>query len=337
MPQDTTDSSIRKPSARRVKGFAIVAGLASLALATVVLGYFNIGQVVAAMRPVGLAGFAAAIAAQVVLFVPLGLAWWSLTDRQHGLWGFVWSRLLREAVSDILPLSQLGGLAAASRAVSLCGAPIALAAGSAVADAMVEAGGQVAYTAIGLGILVNRLGAAARDGSMFVHLGEGVAVSAVLVVAIIGSHRRWTGWLSRRIGQMFPALAEQVAAVGEVINRGLGNPLRVSLSLALHLTCWFGAAGGTWLILRFAGHPLPFASVVGMESLLFAVRNAAFMAPSGVGVQEAAYALLGPLFGIPPQAALALSLIKRARDIVVGLPVLLSWQLMERRHALTPR
>lgn len=51
-------------------------------------------------------------------------------------------------------------------------------------------------------------------------------------------------------------------------------------------------------------------------------------------VQEGAYALLGPLFGLPVEAALALSLLKRARDITIGVPVLLSWQLVESRRRL---
>jgi uncharacterized membrane protein YbhN (UPF0104 family) len=67
---------------------------------------------------------------------------------------------------------------------------------------------------------------------------------------------------------------------------------------------------------------------------MFAIRNAAFVAPSGLGVQEGAYALLGPLFGLPVEAALALSLLKRARDIAVGVPMLLSWQLAESRRRL---
>jgi hypothetical protein len=74
--------------------------------------------------------------------------------------------------------------------------------------------------------------------------------------------------------------------------------------------------------------------VAAIESLMFAIRNTAFFAPSGLGVQEGAYALLGPLFGLPVEAALALSLLKRARDITVGVPMLLSWQVLEGRRSL---
>jgi hypothetical protein len=52
-------------------------------------------------------------------------------------------------------------------------------------------------------------------------------------------------------------------------------------------------------------------------------------------VQEVAYALAAPLFGLPPESALALSLAKRARDVAIGLPTLLCWQFAEARHIAT--
>ncbi|MEI9890272.1 MAG: hypothetical protein WDN45_06275 [Caulobacteraceae bacterium] len=76
---------------------------------------------------------------------------------------------------------------------------------------------------------------------------------------------------------------------------------------------------------------------MAIESLLFAARNAAFIVPSGLGVQEGVYALVGPLFGLPAEAALALSLLKRGRDLAIGVPVLLSWQLAEGKRSLFAR
>ena len=40
---------------------------------------------------------------------------------------------------------------------------------------------------------------------------------------------------------------------------------------------------------------------------------------------------LGVLIGLPPEAGIAMSLIKRVRDLFFGLPGLLSWQLLEGR------
>jgi hypothetical protein len=78
------------------------------------------------------------------------------------------------------------------------------------------------------------------------------------------------------------------------------------------------------------------AAVVAIESLVYAIRTAAFVVPSALGVQEAAYALLAPLMGVGPELGLAVSLLKRARDIAIGIPTLLAWQAMEGQRALAP-
>jgi hypothetical protein len=82
-------------------------------------------------------------------------------------------------------------------------------------------------------------------------------------------------------------------------------------------------------VLRFSGAPLGFATVLVIESLLYAARSVAFAVPNAVGVQEGAYILLGASFGLTPETALALSLLKRARDLTIGLPALAAWQLLE--------
>ena len=62
---------------------------------------------------------------------------------------------------------------------------------------------------------------------------------------------------------------------------------------------------------------------------MYAIRSVAFLVPNAVGVQEGAYILLGASFGLTPEMALALSLLKRARDLTLGLPAIASWQWLE--------
>jgi hypothetical protein len=38
------------------------------------------------------------------------------------------------------------------------------------------------------------------------------------------------------------------------------------------------------------------------------------------------------VFGVPPEVSLGVSLVRRGRDLVVGVPILLVWQLIEMRH-----
>ena len=57
---------------------------------------------------------------------------------------------------------------------------------------------------------------------------------------------------------------------------------------------------------------------MALEALLCTLRSIAAFVPAAMGVQEAGYAMLAPLFGLPAEMGLAVSLLKRAREIVLG-------------------
>jgi uncharacterized membrane protein YbhN (UPF0104 family) len=68
-----------------------------------------------------------------------------------------------------------------------------------------------------------------------------------------------------------------------------------------------------------------------IDSLVGALRAASFFVPGALGIQEGGYVLLCGLFGLSPAAALALSLARRARDLLFAALVLPSWQWVESR------
>jgi hypothetical protein len=74
-----------------------------------------------------------------------------------------------------------------------------------------------------------------------------------------------------------------------------------------------------------------------LESLGQAIRAAAFAIPGALGVQESGFIVLGGVLGVPPAPSLALSLVKRARELALGLPGLIAWQITEGRDAWRPR
>ena len=324
--------------ASRAKTTAMITAVIGLVVATGVIAYFNAGKVLAAVAPIGWGGFAAVVAAQVALFVPLGLAWWVVDPHEAFRKSpvFMWGRIAREAASDVLPFSQVGGLVISARCAVLGGVSAASAFGSNIVDVTVEMVAQILYTLLGIGLLAHHLGlvGGGPQSKLLMPIVGSVGVGLIIVVSFIATQRKGLASLGRFVQRLAPSAAEHTDAMTRVIDDAYGQPVRLLIGLALHLFAWFGGAAGTWLILDLMGHPLSFASVVAIESLLFAARNAAFVVPSGLGVQEGVYALLGPLFGLPSEAALALSLLKRARDIAVGVPVLLSWQLAEGRRSL---
>src|SRR5581483_11610973 len=91
----------------------------------------------------------------------------------------------------------------------------------------------------------------------------------------------------------------------------------------------------TWLALRLIGQPGDVRMALVLESMATAVQSAMFMVPSGLGTQEGGFLLFGSAVGLSPQAALALSLARRMRQVLLGLPALLSWYWTERNSART--
>ncbi len=113
-------------------------------------------------------------------------------------------------------------------------------------------------------------------------------------------------------------------------------PVAIGLAAAIILAAGllFAQRYGFDLFDRLAGtigrdSPLGFGAVLVIEGLVYAVRSVAFAVPNAIGVQEGAYIIIGESFGLTPEMALALSLLKRARDLVIGFPAFAAWQLLE--------
>jgi putative membrane protein len=155
----------------------------------------------------------------------------------------------------------------------------------------------------------------------------------VLAVAFITVQRRGVRHIHRIANILGRGWAERTAAGAAALHEALDAIYRrhggVWVSFLLHFACWVASASEIWVALLCAGQPIPFGSALAIESLVYALRTTAFVVPNAVGVQEGAYLLLGTSFGLSPEMALALSLLKRARDLVIGLPVLALWQAIE--------
>ena len=89
----------------------------------------------------------------------------------------------------------------------------------------------------------------------------------------------------------------------------------------------------TWVALRWLGHPLSPAAAMVLESVTQAARSLIFVAPAGLGVQEAGLIGVGQVLGLGSDVAMALSLAKRMREILFGLPALAAWQWTTRVRA----
>ena len=85
-----------------------------------------------------------------------------------------------------------------------------------------------------------------------------------------------------------------------------------------------------YVILQLLQCPVGWGDALMLESLGQAIRAAGFAIPGSLGIQEGGFLLLAPLVGMRPETALALSLAKRAREVILGVPGLLYLHYSER-------
>lgn len=320
-----------------MKARVILAAVAGLALVTGIVAWIGVRAVAGAISALGWGGFALFCLSWLPVVAILGAAWLAATPwlavRRAGI--LVWARMLRDAGSEVLPLTQVGGIAVGARAVIAAGVPESRAVASTLTDVVVEVAGQVLYTLIGLAVTATRLTGAIAAPILWPALG-GLTLLFAVAAGFLAGQRRASAWIERQVGQRLPASLGRVEAVTAALDEILARRGRIALAVALHLAAWIASAATSWLALHLMGVPIGFAEVIALESLMYAVRTVGFALPGNLGVQEGAYVLLGPMFGVPAGDVLALSLLKRGRDLAVGVPVLLIWQARE-GHGLLRR
>ena len=319
-----------------MKRAAMLFLLAGITLTVVLIGRSEIGDITIAFVSLGIAGFAAIVAVHVALLAVMGLGWGMLARGWYHISWFIWGRLVRDGAAEVLPLSQLGGFVFGTRALVLGGIPARFAAASTVVDVTLELVAQLFYTLLGLALL-----ASLKPGSAIeIPAIAALLAMATLAVLFVMAQRRGIGAVERMVigltTRLFGA-SPPGGSLRDTIARIHARPAMMTAGFALHLAAWVLVGCETWLMLRLLGAPISLPQALVIDSLLSGLRSMAFMVPQALGVQEGGYMLLGALFGVTPEVALALSLVRRARDLAIGAPSLLVWQVIESRRALATR
>jgi putative membrane protein len=232
-------------------------------------------------------------------------------------------------VNTLLPVMQIGGNIVRARLIARRGVSWSAAGASVVVDLTLEAFTQLAFALIGVGLLVLR----SRSDGLFVPILVGSATMGLLVGAFAVAQRVGLFGAAvralRRMGGPERWLPDAAGAdeLDAQIVRTYEDRRGVWRGSAWHLLGWVFGAGEVWLALAFLGHPIDLTGAFVLESLGAAVKAAAFAVPGALGVQEGGFVFLGGVLGLPPEACLALSLTKRAREILLGVPGLVAWQV----------
>ena len=243
-----------------------------------------------------------------------------------------WAATVREACNRLLPVANVGGEIVGIRLVKwrgLEGAPVAA---SVIIEVLLTLVSQYIFVALGLLLLIGMAGHIGTLNSVI----WAVIATLPLPIGLV--------WLFRH-GQVFSrleAFAEKLlggpsrftelldgARLDDEVRKLYGKPARLTIACAWQVAGFVVGSFESWLALYLLGYPISVWDAIAIEATTQAVRHIIFFVPAGLGVQEGGLVLFGNIIGLPADAAIALSLVKRAREVGFGVPALLSWQWAE--------
>jgi len=242
------------------------------------------------------------------------------------------ARWVGESANSLMPAGQIGGPVLMARFLGQRGLPKDEAAAAITVSTTLQTFGQIAFALLGIVALGTQshqfspraLRTAALIASAFlaIQVGgfywvqrRGLFSKVMWVVRRFSRKRDWSQWVVH---------AEAIDVAVQGIYR---RNAPVTASFLLSLAGWLVGTGEVYLIARFLETPVSWHVAFVLESLGQAIRGAGFAIPGALGVQEGGYLLLAPLAGLTPDAAVALSLAKRIRELLLGLPGLLYLRL----------
>jgi putative membrane protein len=248
------------------------------------------------------------------------------------------TRWAGESANSLMPGGQIGGPVLMARHLAQRGMTMQDAAAAITVNTTLQTFAQIAFALLGVSLLgvqashisqhALRVSSLIASGLLALQVGgfywmqrRGLFSKVIRTATRFAGKRDWSQWMS------------QAEAIDTAVQSTYGRGGPVAACFLLNLVGWLVGTGEVYLILQLIHHPVGWLDALLLESLGQAIRGAAFAIPGALGVQEGGYLLLAPLVGLPPDAGLALSLAKRARELLLGLPGLLYLHLSSRAGA----
>ncbi|MBV8140985.1 MAG: flippase-like domain-containing protein [Verrucomicrobia bacterium] len=307
-------------------------GLAGIALLVFLLVHEGAGEVGLAIARVG---WGLAVLALFHLFQTLSdSAGWLLlipkTNRIRLISSF-FLHWMGESINNLLPTARVGGDIVIARLAAMWGMPLKIATAAIVVDVTIGIVTKVFYLVTACLLLIVSTGRADLTRPAIVAVATGtLAVTGFYAVQRAGIFK-WTAMLASRLAKspVWASLVQGGEAVDQAIRLLYARRRGIAGCALFWITSWLIASGEIWIALRALGVRSSFVSAVILETASLTIRGAAFLVPGAIGVQEGGFILLGNLLGISGETALALSLLRRVRELATGVPGLIAWQLLE--------
>ena len=317
---------------------AAIGTLAGLGVGAWLLASAGVAEV---LRLLGVAGWgiAAVAAFHLVQLLFSALAWRAIAlpagARQPTLGAFVRLRWIREGVNNLLPVAQIGGEVVAARLLRRRGVPLPLAVAGSVGDLTMEMLTQIAFTLLGLGLLALLVGESGVSGTVL----AGLALAALGAAGFVGA--QWfglAGLIERGIMRLSNSFGwaplGEIGGLDAAIRDVWRRPAHLALAALHHAVSWLLGGLEVCLALHVLGTDVGLGEGIVIEALGQALKAAGFAVPGAIGIAEGGYVVVCHLFGLSPDIAVALGLIKRIREVALGVPALFAWQWLEGRPAL---
>ena len=316
---------------RLITALALILGLAAVGG---LIAFFNVDEILSLLSRFGFDLFAVA-AFQCLPIAATAAAWHALLARAEPAASFsrcYRGRFIADGINAILPVAQIGGEVVRARLLAQNGVPMPVAAASVVIDLTIGFIALAVYIFGGLGGLL-----ILTHGQ---HLPPGIIIGlaafmGLLLLLVLAQKFGLVGIIGKKLG--ISKLAAETGSFEKALSRLYAERARLITCFFWRILGWLLGGIATWLIFYLLGSPVTLGEALVIESLVQAARNVAFAVPGGLGVQEGAYVFASLLLGKPAEPALALALIKRGRDLILGLPALLWWHLEESDHWLRRR
>ena len=282
-------------------------------------------------------GLVLVVAARIVPVVTAAGAWRTLLRAQG--WQASWARVsalrwLADSINALLPVAQVGGEVVRGQWMVRHGLPGSDVAAGILVDMTATLAALIGFVGLSLAVGLVGLG----DAVPLAQFAIAIGVLAGMMAGMVAAQR--SGLFTRLAGRL------KGVAGGDSLSGLAGGAGRLDQALAAlyadraaltkctlwRFLAWLAGAAEIWLIVWLIHGPIGLLSLLVLEGVAQAIRNAGFFMPAGLGVQEGGYVLGGLAIGLPVETALALALVKRARDVLVGVPSLIAWQIAEARY-----
>jgi len=311
------------------------------------------------LLPAGVLLFAGVLASQGVaaVFATLAVAKWGLlpvslfhllplvidaaaiyvlfdTAVRRGSWsGAVLARWVGETANSVMPVGQIGGPLFMVRHLMQRGIRAKDAVAAITVSTTFQTLAQLVFALIGMLLAVHASRMPHHALAIPLLMGAGL-LGLMLSLFYLLQRRGLFGRLARLMAGLsawraWSQLVGRAETIDQAIESTHGRGNRVAASFVLSLIGWLVGTGEVYWVLGFLAHPVSWSDALLVESLGQAIRAAGFAIPGALGVQEGGYLLIAPLAGLPSDVGLALSLAKRAREILWALPGLLCWHRSE--------